>query len=255
MLARVIPVPCLTDNYAYLVYDDDGDGDCLVVDPSEAEPVLSEVSRLGLRLSAIFNTHHHWDHVGGNNELLALRKLRVYGHESESARIPGLNQPLSHGERFASVGLEFFVLHVPGHTSGALALCSTDRQLCFTGDTLFCGGCGRLFEGSAEQMHHSLTTVLAQLPDETRIYCGHEYTENNLKFALGIDPTEAVFARLQEVEVRRARGEFCASASLGLERATNPFLRCHISGVRQALGVDGSDQQAFAELRRRKDRA
>lgn len=249
----MIPVPCLRDNYAYLVFVADGDGKCLVVDPGEARPVLAEVERRGLELSAIFNTHHHWDHVGGNLELLSRLHLDVFGHESEKDRIPGLSVPLADGERFSSVGATFSVLHVPGHTSGALALCTEDRATCFTGDTLFCGGCGRLFEGSPEQMHRSLNVVLGALPYETTIYCGHEYTEQNLRFAQSVDDSDAVQTRLEDVVARRRLGEFCARSTLGVERETNPFLRCHVEAVRHAVGDVGSDVEVFARLREMKD--
>ncbi len=252
---QVIPIPCLRDNYAYLV-SSQGARECLVVDPSEVGPVLAALRQHELQLRAIINTHHHWDHVGGNRGLMdELGALPVFGHESERARIPGLDRPLAHRQRFVCVGVEFFVLHVPGHTSGAVALCSADEKVSFTGDTLFCAGCGRLFEGTPEEMYHSLNRVLAELPDETQIFCGHEYTEQNLRFALTIDDAAEVKQRALSVSERRGRGEYCASASLGLERRTNPFLRCHLPAVRKALGGATSDIEAFARLRRKKDAA
>jgi hydroxyacylglutathione hydrolase len=248
----ICPIPCLRDNYAYLVFDPDGDGECVVVDPSEAAPVQREVDRRGLRLVGILNTHHHWDHVGGNLELAARQELAVIAHHSDRERVPGMTRPLEDQAEFAIAGLCFSSLHVPGHTLGAVAYLV--GEVCFTGDTLFCGGCGRLFEGTPAQMRDSLCRVLGALPDSTQIYCGHEYTESNLRFAHELLAEDATLSRLREVQMQRARGAFCASASLGLERATNPFLRCHLPTLQQALGQPDA-LTAFTELRRLKNQA
>lgn len=251
MTPTVVPIPCLSDNYAYLVFHPEGAGDCVVVDPSEAAPVEDEIARRGLKLGAILNTHHHWDHVGGNLELKERHRVPIYAHRSDSARVPGVTQLLDDGDEFEVAGLRFSVLHVPGHTSGALAYrCG---NACFTGDTLFCGGCGRLFEGSPEQMHHSLNVVLGGLPDETLVYTGHEYTEGNLRFANGLPSSTQLQTRLEEVSSRRSRGEYCASATLRIERATNPFLRVHEPALRAFLNEE-SELGAFAQLREMKNR-
>ena len=251
MTAVVVPVPCLKDNYAYLVHQESSKR-CIVVDPSEAAPVLRACQAAGLELAAILNTHHHWDHVGGNPEL-AGEGLPVFGHESDAKRIFGLSEPLSHGQTFSVAGLSFRALHVPGHTLGAVSYLCEGK--CFTGDTLFCGGCGRLFEGTPAQMLHSLSHTLGQLPDETEIFVGHEYTEQNLRFAAALAPSDSLNERLAEVEQRRAEGKFCASARLALERATNPFLRCHLPDLQEILGASENELIAFTKLRKLKDAA
>lgn len=259
----IVPVACLRDNYGYLVFSEQGNGDCVLVDASEAAPIEREMRRLGLRLRAILTTHHHWDHIGGNLHFAAQAarsasakqakgELPIYGHSSELGNIPGLNRPLEHGDHFEVAGLQFSVLHVRGHTQGGLVYCL--EEACFTGDTLFCGGCGRLKQGTAEQLHHSLTQTLAVLPDSMQFYCGHEYTLANLEFASRFVQGPAMQQRLADVRGRRARGEFCASASLGLERATNPFLRCHTPELQAAVGAR-EERACFAALRRLKDEA
>ena len=249
-LLQVVPIPCLRDNYAYLVFDQEGDGRCLVVDASEAAPVEREIHKRGLALGAVLTTHHHWDHVGGNLELSRALNLEIIGHESEGQRIPGMTRGVAHEEEFHVLGIAVTALHVPGHTSGAVVF--SMGQIAFTGDTLFCCGCGRLFEGTAEQMYHSITRTIGALSDETTIYCGHEYTLSNLEFARKIWDHAELENRHQDVLHKRARGEFCASATLGLERATNPFLLCHCPELQGELGTSG-EVPAFAELRRRKD--
>lgn len=253
MSLTVIPIPCLKDNYAYLVFRTDGDGDCVVVDACEADPVISEVRRRGLRLRGILTTHHHWDHVGGNRELISHETIPIFAHESERDRVPGFSHPLSHCEEFEIAGLSFAAYHVPGHTRGALAY--VVEGTCFSGDTLFCGGCGRLLEGTAKQMHVSLTKTLGALPDETIVYTGHEYTLANLNFAQRLLPSPELEARRLDVERKRQEGAFCASTSLGVERKTNPFLRCGDADLQAALGGAASELEAFTQLRLLKDRA
>lgn len=249
---QVLPVACLRDNYAYLAFHPEGDGSALVIDPSEAQPVVEALQRHGLRLAAILNTHHHWDHVGGNRELVEQFGVPVYAHRSDEGRVPGLSHFLEDGDEFSLAEIPVRVLHVPGHTLGALAYVM--GSVCFTGDTLFCGGCGRLFEGTPEMMYDSLNRVLGKLPDETLVYCGHEYTRANLEFAATVLTHEALTRRIADVTQRRANGQFCASASLGVERATNPFLRCELPEVQAALEAKNA-LDAFTALRRRKDRA
>ena len=190
MSSQVVAVPCLRDNYAYIVHRSDS-RQAVVIDPSEAAPVRQQLQQRGLELVAILNTHHHWDHVGGNEELRQPEGLPVYAHQSDmdEQRVPGQTHALTHEQRFEVAGLSFGVLHVPGHTLGAVSYCLDD--MVFTGDTLFIAGCGRLFEGTPEMMHRSLTGTLAQLPPDTKVYCGHEYTAANLRFAATVEPGNA----------------------------------------------------------------
>lgn len=249
----IIPIPCLRDNYAYLVHRPDS-RKCLVIDPSEAEPVRKEVARRGLQLVAIACTHHHWDHVGGNRELGG-DGVRIYGHHADLRRIPGLTDELKHGQTVEIAGVEFRILHVPGHTMGAITY--VGDGVAFTGDTLFCGGCGRLFEGSPERMYHSLNVTLGALPEETEVFVGHEYTEANLEFAASLEPkNQDLRERLQLVRQRRREGLFCASAPLAVERRTNPFLRCDSKEIRATLRQWTDDPTSvFAAIRARKDAA
>lgn len=246
---RVIAVPCLQDNYAYLVAAE-GSRECFVVDPSEDAPVLAALAREGLELCAILCTHHHHDHVGGVRPLIDhLGPLPVYAHPSDHGRAPGPCVAAEEGQPITVAGLTVTVLHVPGHTLGAVAYLVGDAL--FTGDTLFVAGCGRLFEGAPAQMHASLAR-LGRLPAETRVYCGHEYTASNLRFAAHIDPTnEAVARKAERVAALRGRGEPSVPSTIGEERATNPFLRAADPALRQRFA--GSEAEVFAALRAAKD--
>ena len=246
---RIIPVPCLKDNYAYLVCDHDGVA--AVVDPGEAAPVLTAVAAAGVTLRAIWATHHHPDHVGGVAGLIAaVPSLVVVGHRSDASRIAGLNHPVDDGDEVALGRLRARVIHNPGHTSGAVSYLVDDAV--FTGDTLFGAGCGRLFEGTPAQMHASLTR-LAGLPPTTRVYFGHEYTAANLRFAAAVEPSNPAIA---------ARASSLAATStpstIADERATNPFLRTTepaIIAAATAHATANADDpiEAFATLRRWKD--
>jgi hydroxyacylglutathione hydrolase len=249
---RVVPVPCLSDNYAYLVHRD-GSKKAVVVDPSEHEPVLAALEREGLELCAILNTHHHWDHIGGNEGLIAkLGELPVYAHESDSGRVPAQTVKVKEGEKFEVVGLEVMPLHVPGHTTGAVAY-HTEGAV-FTGDTLFVAGCGRLFEGTPAMMNESLNDKLASLPDETLVYCGHEYTVSNLKFAQHVEPDNSdVSASLEAATKKRERGEPTVPSTIGAERKINPFLRVAVAGVQARYGSAGDVVATLAAVRKDKD--
>jgi hydroxyacylglutathione hydrolase len=246
-------IPCLQDNYAYLLFEPDS-GWCAVVDPSEAAPVAEAVNALGLKLTHILNTHHHPDHIGGNLALKTMFGAKVVGAAKDRARIPGLDMPLNDGDVFDLHGHRAAIMEIPGHTIGHIAYWFENEHLLFTGDTLFAMGCGGLFEGTPEMMWESLTK-LAALPDDTRIYCGHEYTQNNGRFALSIEPHNAALqARMEEVLHLRAKGEPTIPTTIALERATNPFLRAQAAEIRSKLGMGGAGNAAiFAELRRRKD--
>ncbi|MEZ4394881.1 MAG: hydroxyacylglutathione hydrolase [Polyangiales bacterium] len=250
MLVHVIP--CLSDNYAYLVVNESS-GAAVVVDPSEEGPVRRALEVLGVELVGVLATHHHWDHVGGVEALLAWRpSLEVWAHASDRGRVPGQTGEVAHGESISLGGMDFRALHVPGHTLGAVTWLSEGNA--FTGDTLFLAGCGRLFEGSAEMMAASLNDVLGALPDETLIHPGHEYTEKNLRFAASLLPgDDAVAARLASVRALRAEGRPSVPAPLGVERETNPFLRCGDPSLRAALGSADDRAATFAAARARRD--
>jgi hydroxyacylglutathione hydrolase len=254
----VVPVPVLADNYAYLVVAPSGGA--AVVDPSEAGPVLAAVEREGVTLRAIWNTHHHWDHVGGNRDLLAtVPGLRVFGYGPDRSRIPGLTDGVEDGGRFDFEGVSVHVIFIPAHTSGHVAYHLPEDRIVFTGDTLFAGGCGRLFEGDAATMMSSLGR-LSSLPPETRVYCGHEYTEKNLRFALTLEPGNAELASKHErVRAMRARGEPTMPTTIADEKATNPFLRAGSSAeIRRSVaarfpGVGDDAVTIFAKVRALKD--
>ncbi len=217
---EVVPLRAFADNYIWTIRDA---GFAAVVDPGDAQPVLNYLAREKLQLVAILNTHHHADHVGGNAALLARTQVPVYGPQDE--RIPEVSERLADGARFTlpHFNIEMETLEIPGHTRSHIAF--HGDGLLFCGDTLFAAGCGRLFEGTPRQMHDSLTR-LARLPDATRVYCGHEYTLSNLKFARAAEPDNR---RLPELETRmqalRARDQPTLPSTIAQEKATNPFLR------------------------------
>jgi hydroxyacylglutathione hydrolase len=232
----ISPVPCLVDNYAYLIPN--GAGGALVVDPGEAGSVRAALATRGLELTGILCTHHHRDHVAGNEEL-AQMGVDVVGHVSDRERIPGLTRTVEDGDTLDVGGVTLRALHVPGHTLGAVAYW-LDGAL-FTGDTLFCAGCGRLREGTADQLHASLAKIVATVPKGTVIYAGHEYTASNLRFARAVEPSNpAIGERSARVAARRAQGLFCASATIAEEMATNPFLRVEQPEVRRAVGLEAA---------------
>jgi hydroxyacylglutathione hydrolase len=217
----VIRIPAFKDNYIWLLRKG---ASAAVVDPGDARPVLEVLEREGLTLASILVTHHHKDHQGGVLELLTHFPAEVFGPATES--ITGMTRPLCGGETIFldSLGVRFKVTAVPGHTLGHLAYYGSECLFC--GDTLFTAGCGRLFEGSPAQMHDSLTR-LKSLPEQTGVYCAHEYTEANLRFALAVEPgNRRLRQRVNEVAVARAKGWATVPSSIEIEKATNPFLRC-----------------------------
>lgn len=248
-------IPALSDNYIYLLHEPQ-QGMTAVVDPAEPGPVLEALRRHGWRLDLALITHHHADHIGGLLPLAAETGCRAIGPRADAHRIPGLSQLVGEGDRVALGALTAEVIATPGHTSGHVSYWFPEAEALFCADTLFALGCGRLFEGDAPTMWRSLQK-LAALPDATRVYCGHEYTLSNARFALTIDPDNPdLQRRAAEVEAMRARGEPTIPSTIGLEKATNPFLRAADPAIRRRLGLEqASDYEVFGEIRRRKDRA
>jgi hydroxyacylglutathione hydrolase len=253
----IVPIPVLQDNYSYLVIDESS-GEAAIVDCAEPDPVLAEVERRGVRLTTILSTHHHWDHIGGNEALLAKLTLRVYGYAGDRDRIPGLTDGLNEGDEVRVGSLKGQAIFIPAHTSGHLAYYFPAEAVVFTGDTMFAGGCGRLFEGDAAQMMASLGK-LGRLPDETKVYCGHEYTEKNLEFAATLEPSNtALRQKLDTVRALRTKGKPTVPTSIGSEKATNPFLRVESPELQATLRGRFPDLPAdpvaiFAKTRTLKD--
>jgi hydroxyacylglutathione hydrolase len=257
---RVVPVPQLADNYAYLIVDP-ATNQAGIVDCAEAGAVLAEVERQATRLTSVLATHHHFDHVGGNLDLLsAVPGLRVYGSAGDAPKIPGITDRLADGDALVIGSLQARAILIPAHTSGHVAYHFPKERAVFTGDTLFAGGCGRLFEGDAAQMMSSLGKLSA-LPDETRVYCGHEYTLKNLQFAAELEPgNEELAAKLARVRALRERHQPTVPSTIGEEKSTNPFLRTgsrELAASVRARVADlraGDDVALFAAVRALKDR-
>jgi hydroxyacylglutathione hydrolase len=260
-MLEIVPLPAFQDNYIWTLREGNN---AAVVDPGEARPVQEYLAREGLTLVAILATHHHPDHVGGIAELVAMAKVPVFGPKGEP--IPALTHPVGQGDKVEIPGLRaattapapsFDVLDIPGHTRAHVAYYGLESLFC--GDTLFACGCGRVFEGTAQQMLDSLTK-LAALPDVTRVYCGHEYTLANIKFARAVDPGNSLLAaREEKVAKLRAAGLPSLPSTLGEERATNPFLRCAepvvVESANKYLGARIADPaRVFAAIREWKNR-
>lgn len=246
-------IPVLSDNYVYLARDR-ASGQTAVVDPAVAKPVLAAAERLGWTISHIFNTHHHGDHVGGNLEIKAATGCTIVGPKADRARIPGIDIEVDEGD-IATLGqAEAEVFFVPGHTRGHIAYWFKESAALFCGDTLFALGCGRLFEGTPKQMWSSLSK-LRVLPAETRVYCAHEYTQANARFALSVEPdNQALVERSAAIDKARAQDQPTVPSTLGEELATNPFLRADQPSLAANIGLSASDPVAvFAEVRHRKD--
>ena len=256
MAFRVLQIPVWQDNYAYLLEADDGTTG--LVDSPEAAPILASLSRSGRTLTHIFNTHHHPDHIGSNVALIErFPDLEVWGgsYDAEHGRIPGQTRAVVDGETFRWGGVSCTVRTIPGHTHGHIAYL-WDNGCAFVGDTLFYGGCGRLFEGSAEQLDHALYAVLGPLPDDTQVFCAHEYTEANLRFAAHVDPTNVPLqAAIREVRALRSAGRSTVPSTIKREHDVNPFLRCDTHAIRLAVGSPpgAPRHEVLGALRRMKD--
>jgi len=245
--------PCLSDNYGYLVRDA-ATGAVATIDTPDAEAIDAALAREGWRLTHILNTHWHPDHAGGNVALKERWGCRVIGPRGEAAKIPGLDAAVGEGDIVALGRSRACVHDTPGHTLGHIIYHFPDDKAAFVGDTIFALGCGRLFEGTPGQMWSSLSKIAA-LPPETLLYCAHEYTQSNARFALTVDPENpALAARAAEIAELRRRGAPTVPTSVDDELQTNPFLRAQDPGVQRAVGLAGADPVAvFAEVRRRKD--
>ncbi len=254
---RVIPIPQLSDNYAYLVIDD-ATRTAGVVDCAEADPVRRTVRDTDVELVAILPTHHHWDHIGGNEDLLKQLQLEVYGYAGEGHRIPGCTREMRDSETIHLGTLAARIIYIPAHTSGHVAYYFEYEQSVFTGDTLFAGGCGRLFEGDAAMMLRSLSKLIA-LPDDTKVYFGHEYTEKNLRFALTLEPTNAALqAKHAWALEQAAKHQPTAPTTIASEKATNPFFRWSSAELRASLrrrfpDLPMDDVSVFGKTRALKD--
>ena len=252
-MLEVVPVPAFTDNYIWLVHDEES-GETAVVDPGDAAPAFAEAERRGWTVSQVWNTHHHWDHSGGNVAMKEATGCTVSGPAAEE--IPARDVALSEGSELRIGRHSGWVMEIPGHTLGHIAFHGHGALFC--GDTLFSAGCGRLFEGTPAQMSASLDR-LAQLPDGTRLYCGHEYTVTNLRFAQAVEPANPdVEATLEASRELRSRDEPTLPSTIGLERRINPFLRCREPAVRAAAMAHAgrpvsSVEEVFAVIRSWKD--
>lgn len=245
---------CRSDNFGLLLHDPET-GLTASVDAPEEGAILDALARRGWTLSHILTTHHHGDHVEANLALKERFGVTIIGPARDAGRIPGMDRGVDEGDTVDFAGRRVEVLFTPGHTSGHICYYLPEEKLLLAADTLFALGCGRLLEGTAADMWRSLSK-LAALPDDTRVYFGHEYTLSNARFAVTVDPDNAeLAARAKDVERLRAEGAFTAPTTICLEKATNPFLRAGDPAIRRHLGMEGaSDAEVFAEIRARKDR-
>ncbi|MEP1792965.1 hydroxyacylglutathione hydrolase [Parasphingorhabdus sp.] len=249
----LVTIACLSDNYAFLLHDK-ASGEVALIDAPEAAPIKAELAARGWTLSQIWLTHHHYDHIDGLPDLLSEYPAPVYGAATDAHRLPDLTVSLNDGDSFTLGQTTVNVIDVSGHTIGHIAFFAASVPAAFTADSLMAMGCGRLFEGTPQQMHESLSKMDAW-PNDTIICSGHEYTSSNAKFALSLDPDNgALLARVADISAARAEGRFTVPSVLELERATNPFLRSNDPALRANLGMlEASDADVFAAIRARKD--
>jgi len=253
MVIEIEQFNCRSDNFGVLVHDP-ATGLTALIDAPEESSILAAIERTGWTPSLILTTHHHADHVEANLALKSRFSLKIIAPAKEADKIPGVDKKVSDGETIDFAGEKIQVIATPGHTAGHVSYYFPKPGVVFTADTLFAMGCGRLFECGPEIMHDSLRKLTA-LPKGTIVYCGHEYTLSNARFAVTIDPTnEALAERLKSVEALRADGKATLPTTIGEELATNPFLRCADPAIKANLGMAGaSDAEVFAEIRKRKD--
>ena len=254
MPLTLLTIPCLRDNYAYLIHND-ATGETALIDAPEPAPVLAALAENSWMLSAILITHHHSDHIDAVPALIAATSARIIGATADAHRLPPLDQSIAPGDVLTICGEPAHIIDVSGHTIGHIAFHFPQSNLLFTADSLMAMGCGRLFEGTPAMMWESLQRLSA-LPDHTIVCSGHEYTAANAKFALTIEPdNSALISRITEITTARANRQPTVPSLLGLERATNPFLRAYLPSVKLGLNMPGAaDVQAFAEIRALKDR-
>jgi hydroxyacylglutathione hydrolase len=250
---EIVRIPVLSDNYVWLMREPQS-GCVGVVDPAVAGPVLAEADKRDWKITHILNTHHHGDHVGGNREIKEATGCTIVGLGRDKARIPGIDVTVEDGDRYRFGEAEAEVIFVPGHTIGHCAYAFREQRALFCGDTLFALGCGKMFEGTPQQFWTSLDRLRA-LPDDMRVYCAHEYTQSNARFAVTIETdNRQLMARSAAIDAARARGEATVPSLLGEEKQTNPFLRVDKPSVQKAVGMPGGDPiHVFAEVRHRKD--
>jgi len=252
-MLEIIQLPVLNDNYIYLIHEPISK-QTAVVDPAITEPVLETLNNKGWSLNYIFNTHHHSDHVGGNLELKQKTNCEIFASAIDSSRIPGIDKELKHGDKIKLGAQEINIIATPGHTLGHIVYHFPENNSLFCGDTLFSMGCGRLFEGSAEQMWHSLQRI-KQLPKETLLYCAHEYTQANGEFALTLEPgNQLLLNRLKQVKQLRADNKATVPSSLEQELASNPFLREDSLEIKNTINITAKTAiDTFREIRKLKD--
>lgn len=253
MPIEIVTVPCLSDNYAFLVHETES-GHTALVDAPETAPVLKALAERGWALSEVWITHHHADHVQALGDILHQHPAKVRGASADRNRLPPVDMAHADGETFDFAGQTVQAMDVSGHTVGHIAYYMPQAAAVFTADSLMALGCGRLFEGTAEQMWASLNK-LAKLPSDTKVFSGHEYTATNARFALTIEPdNEDLICRAREIDDARAKGEPTVPSTLAVEMATNPFLRAKSTAIRETLNMSTAlDVEVFAEIRSRKD--
>lgn len=253
MAVKIEQFMCRSDNFGILAHDP-ASGETAIIDAPEERPILEAIARTGWTPTVLLVTHHHGDHVEANLALKQRFGLKIIGPKAEAAKIPGIDETVAEGDELSLLGETVRVIETPGHTAGHVSYFLPKSGIAFTADTLFALGCGRIFEGTPAIMMASLKK-LAALPANTAVYCGHEYTLSNARFALSVDPTNsALKLRVKEIEALRAADKPTLPTTIGQELATNPFLRWHDPAIRKNLGMQtASDEVVFAEIRKRKD--